>query len=93
MRLKIVAKLNIIQKLENYDIAAKCKLGDPVLQFLTTTEIAGKVVLAQKRKHSIAERARLRLRFVLICTIIMHPCIITKSRYALICLIIMHLGS
>ena len=48
----------------------------------------------KKGKHSTAERARLRLRYVLICTIIMHPCIITKSRYELyLLLIIMRVGS
>ena len=68
------------------------KKSDPFLQFLdTTTEIARRVVLAQKRKALFCRKSKVEI--CAICTIIMHPCIITKYRYELICSIIMHVGS
>ena len=68
------------------------KKSDPFLQFLdTTTEIARRVVLTQKRKALLRRKSKVEI--CAISTIIMHPCIITKYRYELICSIIMHVGS
>ena len=59
----MIARLDIIRKLENYGIAAMSKKSDPVLQFLdtSTTEIARRVVLTQKRKALHCRKSKVEI--------------------------------